>query len=492
MHCAMSMSKILKIITTLPKRIGLILDGQLEKITPENKDGFLFTISFSFSDGITAQYLNLILQSLNIKSYLYERSRQSNCLSFTEMNKVHFAIIPSQYNDVLNSENHYIEKEVKWIIDNYPKCRIIFVRTSTKAASERIRTLIRSSRCISQAKIEVVTLSVNESFLNLTQKIAGHIMPLLVGTDYASNLSKPVGELISVTKESRFTDLFKMTTLGVRHCPVLDPKTETCSRIVSRRDLVKLVPPGNMLLPQQVQERTGITISAKKLIDLIEDLGEKTVGELFPDYELVSVKPDTPISKVVEILAIRHQLAGKMSYISGVPILDGSKFVGFISYADVLEKFIKHQADYMRTPISRVARMESDDTPLWLLHKSQSLSDAMTYFQNVRSLPVVDKRKSKKLVGFIEDVQAIACNHEAFVAELSTLGVEYFMTPTKNLFTPMPGQLLEDCIDVFYNSSNGTYAPSTLAVCDIQNGDDKEIKGVLSYVDILSGWLKTQ
>lgn len=474
------------------KKIREVFIGRDIKFRRKGERDFSFTISFSFSDGITAQYLDLVLKSLNIRSYLYERRSKFSHSIFLGKNITHFAIIPSQYDDLLNFENHHIEKEVKWIADNYPQCRIIFIRSSTKPASERTKNLVRSVQRISNANIKVVTVSVNDSFSNLTQKIAGHIMPLL-GTDFASNLSNPVEDLITVTKESKFSDLsFKMGTLGVRHCPVFDPKTKKCSRVISRRDLVKLVPPGNMLLPQQVQDQTGITISPRKLIDLVEDLGEKTVGELFPDYELVAVAPNDPISKVIQILSVRHNLAGKMSYISGVPILDGDEFVGFISYTDVLEKFIKHQENYMRTPIFNVARMEGTETPLWTLHESQCLSDAMTYFQNVRSLPVVDKRKGKKLVGFIEDVQAIACNHEAFVSELSTLGVKHFMTPTKNLFTPMAGQLLEDCINIFCSSSNGTYAPSTLAVCNTKNGDDRNLEGVLSYVDILSGWLRNQ
>jgi hypothetical protein len=62
------------------------------------------------------------------------------------------------------------------------------------------------------------------------------------------------------------------------------------------------------------------------------------------------------------------------------------------------------------------------------------------------------------------------------------------MTRVERLYTPMPGTILEKCLEKFYNSSEGTYPPSTLAVCNTEEGKEKHLLGVLSYVDILKKW----
>jgi CBS domain-containing protein len=479
----------MKTLAKLIRKIQAIIRENSDSYhgTDKVNEFFDFAISFSFSDGIIAQYLSLALKSLNIQSHLYERSQHPDFLSIPNNIRFHFLIIPFDYHDLLDSESYALENEVRWIIRNNPKCCIIFVQTPDNSGNRRVEDLVSSTRRISQSSVDIITFSSHDSFFNFTQKVVGRIMP--EGTDNVLSIGKPIEELVYVKKDSLFSELFyKMDTLGVRHCPVLDPKTGKCSRIISRRDLVRLVPPGNLLLPQEVQDATGITISPLKLMNLVDDLGEKPVGDLFPDYELVSVKSTDFISKAVEYLSIRHPLGGKQAYISGLPIVDGEKLSGFISYTDVLKKFISHQKAYLQTHVDQVATMERAEEPLWRLHESQCLRDAVIRLKNVRSLPVVDKLKGEKLVGFVEDVQVMAYNHTAFAEQLGALGVKYFMTPVKDLYTPMPGERLEDCISKFWESSSGSYPPSTLAVCHAKHGDDKRLQGVISYVDILKGW----
>ncbi|MEG4447136.1 CBS domain-containing protein [Microcoleus sp. AT9_B5] len=307
--------------------------------------------------------------------------------------------------------------------------------------------------------------------------------------DKVTEIYTPFKELAYVEKDSVFAELYyKMTSLGVRHCPVIDPYTKECFTIVSRRDLVKVVPPGNMLIPQEVQDATGIKINPSILINLIDDLGDRKVSELFPDRDLIAVTSEDPIIKAIELFSVRQDIAGKKIYISGLPVMEGKKLLGFISYTDVLKKFIKHQDSYLKTRVDRIATMSADGNPLWTLHKAQCLRDAIMRLNNVRSLPVVERPKSNKLEGFVEDVQVLACNHKQFINQLGNLGVEYFMTPVERLYTPMAGTILEKCLNKFYDSSEGVYPPSTLAVCDTEEGKEKHILGLLSYVDILKKW----
>jgi CBS domain-containing protein len=242
-----------------------------------------------------------------------------------------------------------------------------------------------------------------------------------------------------------------------------------------------------MLIPQEVQDATGIKISSSILINLIDDLGDETVGRLFSDQDLIAVTPNDPIVKAVQLLSVRQNVAGKKIYISCLPVMEGKKILGVISYTDVLKKFIKHQDSYLETRVDHIATMSSD-TALWTLHKAQCLRDAIIRLENVRSLPVVDKPKSNRLEGFVEDVQVMACNHKEFINQLGNLGVEYFMTPVERLYTPMPGTIIKKCIDKFCTSSEGMYPPPTLAVCDTEDGREKNLLGVLSYVDILKKW----
>jgi CBS domain-containing protein len=206
---------------------------------------------------------------------------------------------------------------------------------------------------------------------------------------------------------------------------------------------------------------------------------------------LIAVTPEDPIVKAVELLSVRQDVGGKKIYISGLPVMEGQKLLGFISYTDVLKKFIKHQDSYLRrTTVKEIATMDTEEDPLWKLHKAQCLRDAVIRLENARSLPVVDRLGGDRLEGFVEDVQVMACNHKQFTNQLGSLGVEYIMTPVKRLYTPMPGTILEKCLDKFYDASKGISPPPTLAVCDTEEGEEKSLEGVLSYVDILKGWKK--
>lgn len=307
--------------------------------------------------------------------------------------------------------------------------------------------------------------------------------------DPVTKIYTPFDELVYVEKDSRFSEIYyKMTSLGVRHCSVIDPNTKECFTIVSRRDLVKVVPPGNMLIPQEVQDATGIKISRSKLNNLIDDLGGQTVGDIFPDRDLITVTPEDPIVKAVEVFSTRQNVGGKNIYISGLPVMEGKTILGFISYTDVLEKFIKYQDSFLQKTIEDIATMSSEETPLSTLYKGQYLSDAFMRLGDYRSLPVVDKPKGDRLEGFVEDVQVMACDHKEFTSQLSKLGVEHFMTRVERLSTPMGGTILEKYLEKFYDASQGMYPPSTLAVCNTEDGKDKKLRGVLSYVDILKKW----
>lgn len=307
--------------------------------------------------------------------------------------------------------------------------------------------------------------------------------------DKVTEIYTPLEDVVYVEKDSVFSELFyKMTSLGVRHCPVIDPYTKECFTIVSRRDLIKVVPPGNMLIPQEIQDATGIKISPSILINLIDELGDQKVSNLFPDRDLITVDPDDNILKVIEVFSVRQNVGGKNIYISGLPVMKGKKILGFICYTDVLKKFIKYQSSFLKKTIDVMATMSTEDNPLSTLHKAQCLRDAFLRLGNYRSLPVVDKPKSNKLEGFVEDIQVMACDHKQFTNQLSKLGVEHFMTRVERLYTPMPGTILEKCLDKFYNSSEGTYPPSTLAICNTEEGKEKHILGVISYVDILKKW----
>ncbi|MBD2124570.1 CBS domain-containing protein [Trichocoleus sp. FACHB-262] len=454
-------------------------------------DSFV-SVSYSSSDKFAFQYLYLALETLGVTPRVFERNESSSKANISNSIKFHFLIIPNEYYELFNPINYLFEKEVKWILENNQECCIVFIRASNEISNSRIDELIDSTRRISLSDVEVLTLSTHDSFFNFTQKVAGLFMDV-TAFDPISKIMTPIEQLGCIKKNAFFSELYyKMGTMGVRHFPVIDSKTGECSRIISRRDLVKLVPPGNILIPQEVQDETGITISPMKLLSLVDNLSDKRIEDLFLDQDLISIKPSDPIAKAVDLLSTRHDLGGKRIYISGLPVMEGKKLLGFLSYTDLLKRFIKNQEDYLQTTIEEIAKLDSPNEPLYRLHESHYLRDALMRMENfgVRSLPVVDKDKSDKLIGFVEDIQVIAYNHPAFADELGSLGVQHFMTPVDRLHTPMPGQTLKNCIDKFSGSVSGSYAPSTLIICNTTDGDDKRLRGVLSYVDVLREWKK--
>lgn len=312
-----------------------------------------------------------------------------------------------------------------------------------------------------------------------------------------SEIFTPLDQLVYVEKSSSFSELYyKMTVLGLPYCLIVDPRTRICSRIISKIDLVKLVPPGNALVPPEVQAATGITIRQSVLLNLIDNLEQRNVGELFPDQELISLRSSAPVSEAIRLLSTRHRLNVKYSYIAELPIIDDDhKLVGCLSYTDILKFFIKEAASYfLEITVNQVARMTSPDSPLYSLTSSQRLMDAFMQMESlgISSFPVVDEPMGDKLVGFVEDIQVMAYSHPTLAEELGKLEIGYLMSPLECLYTPTSSELIGNCLHRFLESSSGLFAPSTLAiVCNDENRYGKPVKriqGLISYIDILKGW----
>jgi CBS domain-containing protein len=309
----------------------------------------------------------------------------------------------------------------------------------------------------------------------------------------------PSHQLVYVEKSSPFSELYyKMTVLGVPYCLVIDPKTSVCSRIISRIDLLRLVPPGNTLVPPEVQAMAGITVNQSVLLNVISNLEQRNVGELFPDQELIYLHPHDSISRAIELLSTRHRLNGKYNYLDGLPVMGEyhGTIEGYLSYTDILRFLLNRSVSYLEICVADVARMISPDYPLYSLTSSQSLMDAFMKIESlgISAFPVVDKDiNDDNLVGFIEDFQVVAYSHPALAEELGKLKISYFMSPLKHLSILNPDELIRDCLYKFLeSSSSGFFAPSTLAVVCNKRKESGElvqsIQGLMSYVDILKGW----
>jgi CBS domain-containing protein len=300
-----------------------------------------------------------------------------------------------------------------------------------------------------------------------------------------------ISEMICVKRDSLFSELYyKMTTLGLDYCPVIDPQTERCTGIITTRDIVKRLPPKATTLPLELQEKINIvtdSLNSASLRDELKRLASQKIEELFPECNLsnlVTIQSTASVIEAIEVFSKRHDLGRRLGYVKCIPVLDGEGLFGFISYIDVLRKIIRKQESYLQIPIEMLARLSSS-TEFPSLQESDPVSHAYFLMNStgINCIPVIENSEDAKLIGLVEDIQILTFKHPSFFALLDTLSIRHIMTRRERLCTITPGQILKDCIESFTDRSYGK-PPSVLAVCDT----DMHLLGFLSYLDILRGW----
>lgn len=451
----------------------------------------------SRSDTVTAKYLELTLYSLRLLEHVSKHEFSGKDITQLQLD-FYFAIFPSDFATV-REVGYNIAEEIRKIVDLNSDCKIFIVWRHSSDLSY-IRRLIDSVR--NDLNLAVCELNLNQvlndfEYSTIIQGLK--IMPLEISSSVVS-LMTPAHELSKVSTTDRFSDLyFEIYDAGVRHCPVIDEKTDKCIGIISRRDLIKLLPPSN--IPDDIAKK--IELAKGAMNEVRAELGRKEIGSLFtlPQKDLKFLTPESKLKAVIDMFRQRQQLQGRMIYISGLPILnDKGELRGFISYEDILREFIVHQHDFLKSrsvgDVGTMVRVPADFENIRKLREDDTLTFASSQLDDtLRSLPVVSVNNSAikdEFVGWIDDIKVKTYSHEKFTRSARKLEVKYIMTPQRHLPDVTPEMKLEFILPKFWDKSFGSVTPSSFAVTEVVQKPDgsnyHKLKGVISYTDILKDW----
>jgi|GEM_PF-4429749 len=469
------------------------------------KEIYTACIYYTMADLRSAKYLKQILSSILKNVQFEDRSNGAQSSKLDEID-LYFALIPERFDDFYIS-NFNLKNELDSLIERSLFCNIFFVyshesakRNSSTLADDVRRKTSREIReiymCPSLREFLIFKFALSkttkyqgEAAMSKDLKSASPVTSIMTSNDV----------LITAHQASKFSEVFyKVNGLGVSHIPILKSLIdEQCVKILSRRDLVKRIPPSR--IPEEVATRYGIPRG--KLVRMIAELGNRTIQELFPSRQnVIFVTPATSISETIDKLSTKHLIGDYERYISGVPVYvseDMAELEGFVSFRDVLKKFISAQPkDFLSLKVRDVATLPTDYEEVIRMTDSDDLSYADSLFQTgIRSLPIVKgDYDSSELWGFVDEIKVNVYNHEAFTNQLANLECKYFGTPREALRIINPEETLEHCLPEFWKRIEGASPPASFVV-----GEDAEkpdgtayvkLLGILSYIDILRAWKK--
>jgi CBS domain-containing protein len=461
-----------------------------------NSSAYIGYNPLSTRDTITAKYLELILYSLRLLTSVDKKDFFREDIAWTNLN-FYFAVFPSDFATVREIQ-YDIKEEIKKVISSNANCKI-FIIWRYSSDLPYVRRLVDSVKNdLNSTVYELDFSQVLQEFEYSAISKGLQIMPEISSS--VTSLMIRAHELSKVSITDRFSDLyFEIYDSGVRHCPVIDEKTDKCIGIISRRDVIKLIPPSN--IPDEIAKKIGLNKGAMN--EVRAKLGRETIGSLFtfPQKDLKFLSPQDTLKTAIDIFRQRQQLQSRMIYISGLPILgDKNELQGFISYEHILKDFIVHQHEFLRSHtvsnVGTIIKVPADFENIRKLRTDDTLTFASSQLDDtLRSLPVIsieDSGITDEFVGWIDDIKVKMFSHEKFTQSARKLAVQHIMIPAIYLPEVTPDMKLEFILPNFWDKSYGSVTPSSFAVTESVRKTDgsnyRSLKGVISYTDILKAW----
>ena len=139
-------------------------------------------------------------------------------------------------------------------------------------------------------------------------------------------------DVITVKKETSVRELAELfTTRKISSVPVVDNDGRLIG-IVTETDLVEQ--DKSLHIPTVISLFDWVIYleSDKKFEKELKKMTAQTVGEIF-STEVETVRPETPISEVADILTTKK--------INAIPVVDGKKLVGIVARIDLIRTMIE-------------------------------------------------------------------------------------------------------------------------------------------------------
>jgi CBS domain-containing protein len=470
-------------------------------------------ISYSQNDLFLAEYVRLLLNTSGFTAEIKERSDSKSilaCLNRPSLLTAYFLLIPSTYGKVLSKEGLDFRREIEILADQRSKLKLII--TYGGDTDERLVEMLSCDlKGLSLQDVNILNIGpAHETLVSSANKLRNSTMPHNI-FEPVTEIMTPVDKLNKVLMSATVADVyFKITVGGARQCIVIDSnKSLQCLRVISIRDLASKVPPGLMKITDQVREKYEIELDSNSIIEEVDRVCQESVEKAFGGKQenLISIKEDTTILEVIELLTRKHDVRKDKDpiYISGFPVLsEKNKLVGFVSYLEIIEKVIEDQTKFLTDrktiadvvaliPEKRIATLDAQAT----LGVAKLQMDGKGY----RSLPVVslisndleeqDSLSCYVLKGFVDDICLGKYSYKTFINQLGNLAIEGIMTPVERLCIAESSGSLKSFIRNFYEPGEGELPTSTFVVCDSSEVNAESVyllRGTLSYIDILKAW----
>jgi len=412
--------------------------------------------------------------------------------------RVYVSFLPDDYGQ-LSLEKRFDEEILK-ALSFIEVTSLLLVCDVRRNNTEAVQSLVRSIE-LTRSDVSVNTIDISllreESLITITDVVKELVNMCCTNADETiSKLMTSSEKLVTVRSNDSFSDLYyRMIAKGVRHIPILAPDSDLCLGIVSRRDIADQLPPSNEDL-DQLQDSLPM-IDRARLNRILLAKGMEKISSVFPHLGgggLVHLSPESKIEEAISKLCDKQRVGrGRLTYVSGILVLDENGILkGFVSYTDILRKFIKYQEDFMNNlTVDQVALMGSEKIDCLNDEMKLSLAKMIADGTQRRSFPVLanDEPEESIVVGFLEDIQIKKYLHPEF-PELDSALVSEIMTRVNNLpCIPGPTDKISDVLDKFSQPFYGSSPASSFPVCQ-ESGGQKKLRGVISYVDILKHWQK--
>ncbi len=466
------------------------------------KDIYIAEIYSAPADITSADYLkellSLIFKKIQFKDKFIKKKNDS--IDF------YFALIPESFEEIYTNE-YSLRNSLIQVTRRSSSCVIFFIHTHESAKRNSLILADEINQQTSRFPRDIYICPPLRDFLRLKFSLAratnltgSKAMPkILKPSSLVTEIMTENDVLLTAYQDSKFSEVFfKVNGLGVSHIPILkSSQDDKCVRILSRRDIVKRIPPAR--IPEEIATKYGI--NRGKLVGMIAKLGNQQIQALFSsEQSVIFADSSLSIKELIEKLTTKHLIGDDERYISGLPVRidESNELEGFVSFRDVLKKFISLQPqEFLSKKIRDIATIPTDYEEVIRMTDSDDLSFADSMFETgIRSLPIVEgSYDSDELWGFVDEIKMNIYKHEAFTNNLASLECKYFATPASALRIIDPDESIGDCLSAFWEKNEGASAPASFVVGDKNakkaNGDsykDAKLLGVLSYIDILKAW----
>jgi len=281
----------------------------------------------------------------------------------------------------------------------------------------------------------------------------------------------------------------------IRHIPILDSKPGDLKALISRVDYAAIMTPPIDILPLGYLSPQEM----KAVNNFIKEVASKPISEVFAKFfkgetEKLSAT-NSSLREAIEKLSNRQ--VDKKNNITRryrtLPVFEDNKgLVGMLSYTNILKKihenegcrgFLSKRVKEIYKPAEDLTTLASDAT---MLQAAMQLDGAL-----FTHIPITKADGSIIVTGVIDDLTIAKHQHPLVINAFQKLSLDEIKTWIEDENTVKEtntvGELIEKFLTITYPER-----PTAILVCSKNNNGEFVLQGIVSYTDILKGFVSWQ